>query len=97
MVTSNPEILNGTPVFRGTRVPVHVVAQAVESGMPVAEILEHYPSLTEEQVKLSTEYARAHPRRGRPPVQPWSEKDVVKRTGRRIGSATKAAAAGLAN
>ena len=54
MVVSSPEILGGVPVFRGTRVLVHIIADMVTSGVPVSEILVHYPTLTEEQVRLST-------------------------------------------
>lgn len=93
MVISNPEILGGTPVFRGTRVPVHLIASMVEAGVPVPEILESYPTITKEQVELSTVYAKAYPKLGRPPVQPWGEKDVVKRTRRRVTPSAKAYAA----
>jgi uncharacterized protein (DUF433 family) len=71
MVQSDPDIMAGEPVFRGTRIPVHVIADMVEQGTPIAEILEGYPSLTGELVEYAGIYATTHPRRGRPPVQPW--------------------------
>lgn len=46
MIHSDPEILQGTPVFRGTRIPVHLIADVVAQGTPIREILEGYPSLT---------------------------------------------------
>jgi uncharacterized protein (DUF433 family) len=66
MVIEDPEILSGTPVVRGTRVPVHSVAALVDEGIPVEEILQAYPSLTQLQVELASIYARAVPQRGRP-------------------------------
>lgn len=69
-VVSSPEILGGTPVFVGTRVPVHDVAAAVAAGVPAAEILEDYPSLPPDALELAAIYAAAHPRRGRPPAAP---------------------------
>ena len=72
MVQSDPEIMAGTPVFRGTRVPVYLVADMIEQGTRIEEILEGYPSLTREMVEYAGIYATTHPRRGRPPIQPWS-------------------------
>jgi uncharacterized protein (DUF433 family) len=66
MVVSDPEILSGTPVIRGTRVPVYDVAASVSSGIPIDRILSAYPSLQREQVELATMYAEANPQRGRP-------------------------------
>ena len=62
----------GTPVFRGTRIPVYLIADMIEQGTPINEILEGYPSLTREMVEYAGIYATTHPDRGRPPVQPWS-------------------------
>lgn len=45
IVVSDPEILSGTPVIRGTRVPVYDVAASVTAGIPVERILSAYPSL----------------------------------------------------
>ncbi len=66
MVVEEPGILRGTPVIRGTRIPVHDVASLVDAGTPVQEILEIYPSLTPSQIGLASIYARANPQRGRP-------------------------------
>jgi uncharacterized protein (DUF433 family) len=66
MVVSDPEILGGTPVIRGTRVPVYNVAASVSSGIPIDRILSAYPSLQPEHVELATMYAEANPQRGRP-------------------------------
>jgi uncharacterized protein (DUF433 family) len=66
MVVEDPEILRGTPVIRGTRIPVHDVASLVDAGTPVQEIREIYPSLTPSKIGLASIYAKAKPQRGRP-------------------------------
>jgi uncharacterized protein (DUF433 family) len=69
MVVEDPEILGGTPVIRGTRVPVHTVAAQLDAGTSIERILKSYPSLTKAQVELSSVYAKAVPQRGRPKRQ----------------------------
>ena len=66
MVIEDPEILSGTPVIRGTRVPVYDIAAAVDTGTPKERILKSYPSLKDWQVELASVYAKAVPPRGRP-------------------------------
>lgn len=68
LVTSDPEILGGTPVIRGTRIPVHDVAASSSAGIPDARLLEAYPALDAEKIELATIYAEANPMRGRPPA-----------------------------
>lgn len=43
MVVSDPEIMRGTPVFKGTRVPVELVVEMTALGATVEEILAGYP------------------------------------------------------
>ena len=66
MVIEDPEILSGTPIIKGTRIPVYDIAASLDSGTPVERILKSYPSLKEWQVELASLYARAVPPRGRP-------------------------------
>jgi len=66
MVVEDPEILSGTPVIKGTRVPVYDIAAAVDAGTPKERILKSYPSLKDWQVELASVYAKAVPPRGRP-------------------------------
>ena len=66
IVVEDPEILSGTPVIRGTRIPVHDVASLVDAGTALQELLEIYPALTQSQFKLASIYAKANPQRGRP-------------------------------
>jgi uncharacterized protein (DUF433 family) len=83
IVVMNPEILSGTPVIRGTRVPVYDVAASVASGIPMERILSAYPSLKRKQVELATLYVDANPQRGRPRQNtslPSNAKVITKRT-----------------
>ncbi len=65
-VIEDPEILRGTPVIRGTRIPVYDVASLVNAGTPLEELREIYPKLTPSQIELASVYAKATPQRGRP-------------------------------
>lgn len=66
MVVSDPNVLGGAPVVRGTRVPVHDVAASMAAGVPMGRILAAYPSLDAGKIELATIYAEANPIRGRP-------------------------------
>jgi uncharacterized protein (DUF433 family) len=66
LVVEDPQILSGTPVIRGTRVPVYDVAASAASGLSIAEIKEDYPSLSEDKIELAILYAKSTPPRGRP-------------------------------
>jgi uncharacterized protein (DUF433 family) len=66
MVMEDPEILSGTPVIKGTRIPVYDIAASSDSGTSVEQILKSYPSLKEWQIGLASLYAKAVPPRGRP-------------------------------
>jgi uncharacterized protein (DUF433 family) len=74
MVVRDPEIMRGTPVFKGTRIPVDLVADMLAQGASVKEILEGYPALTREKIAIAPLYVRAFPRRGRPSRRPWRDK-----------------------
>jgi uncharacterized protein (DUF433 family) len=66
MVTEDEAVMHGLPCIRDTRILVHDVAASVRAGLPMSEVLEAYPDLTEREVQLAELYARAHPPRGRP-------------------------------
>jgi uncharacterized protein (DUF433 family) len=84
LVISDPEIMGGDPVFRGTRVPVHMIAELVTGGATQAELLEGYPRLTAEMIRLAPIYAAAYLVRGRPRNQPWRDQRPLHRTRRRL-------------
>ncbi len=46
---SDPDILGGTPVFTGTRVPIKTLFDYLEAGDSVDEFLDHFPSVRREQ------------------------------------------------
>jgi len=50
LITTDPEILGGTPVFRGTRVPVQTLFQYLESNYTLDEFLECFPTVSREAV-----------------------------------------------
>lgn len=70
MVARDPGILGGQPVFAGTRVLVHDVADMLAAGDTPAAIHAAYSQLPLNQIGLVADYALAYPRRGRPPVNP---------------------------
>jgi uncharacterized protein (DUF433 family) len=50
VVHIDPEILGGTPVFKGTRVPVETLFDYIQGGEPLSEFLEDFPTVTRELV-----------------------------------------------
>lgn len=59
LITSTPEILGGTPVFSGTRVPVQTLIEYLEGGQSIDEFLEGFPTVSREQVIAFLEEAKA--------------------------------------
>jgi uncharacterized protein (DUF433 family) len=86
MIVSDPDIMKGTPLFRGTRIPVHAIADMLAEGATVEEILEGYPTLTRGAVELAPVYAKAFPRNGRPPARPWARQRPRRVTQDRLAS-----------
>lgn len=66
LVTKDPKVLSGLPVFAGTRIPVHDVANSLAAGDSEEVLLSAYPRLTSELIRLAPIYAKAYPLRGRP-------------------------------
>lgn len=58
VVHSDPDILGGTPVFAGTRVPVRTLLDYLEAGDPLHEFLEDFPSVTHAQAVAALELAK---------------------------------------
>ena len=50
LISCNPEILGGTPVFAGTRVPLQNLVDCIEAGYSIDDFLEDFPSVTRGQV-----------------------------------------------
>ena len=49
LITRDPEIMSGTAVFRGTRVPVQTLFDYLAAGQPLEEFLDDFPTVKKEQ------------------------------------------------
>jgi len=58
VVHRDPEILGGTPVFVGTRVPVRILFDYLEAGDSLEVFLDQFPSVRREQAIAALELAR---------------------------------------
>ena len=58
VVHSYPEVLGGTPVFVGTRVPVKNLLDYLAAGDSLERFLDHFPSVTREQAVAALEIAK---------------------------------------
>ena len=57
-IHSDPEIMGGTPVFVGTRVPFQTLLDYLETGDPLSEFLEDFPTVSREQAVAALEQAK---------------------------------------
>jgi uncharacterized protein (DUF433 family) len=57
-VHSNPQILGGTPVFSGTRVPFRILFEYLETGDSLDVFLDEFPSVSRELAVAGLEQAR---------------------------------------
>jgi uncharacterized protein (DUF433 family) len=57
VIHSDPEILGGTPVFAGTRVPVQNLIDYLSAGDTLEDFLRSFPTVTREQAVRALEYA----------------------------------------
>jgi uncharacterized protein (DUF433 family) len=58
VVSRDPEVMGGAPVFSGTRVPVQTLLDYLEAGESIDEFLEGFPSVTRKQVIAFLEEAK---------------------------------------
>ena len=58
VIVSDPEILGGTPCFRGTRVPVESLIDYLEAGDTLDEFLDNFPSVTRKAAIAALEEAK---------------------------------------
>lgn len=59
LITANPEVLGGTPVFKGTRVPVKSLFEYLERDYSLEEFTECFPSVTKEMARRVLECSEA--------------------------------------
>ena len=58
-ITIDPDIVSGTPVFRGTRVPVEALINNLEAGLTLDAFLEDFPTVIREQALQVLEFSKA--------------------------------------
>jgi len=58
VIVRNPDILGGTPVFRGTRVPFQSLLDYLEGGQTLDEFLDDFPTVTREVAVHALEHAK---------------------------------------
>ncbi len=63
VIVKDPDILGGTPVFRGTRVPFQALLDYLEGGQTLAEFLDDFPTVTREVAIAALEAAKSTSRR----------------------------------
>ncbi len=60
-IVRNPDILSGTPVLAGTRLPAATVFTCVDRGMTIGQVIDAFPSINAVQAQAAIEYTKAHP------------------------------------
>jgi uncharacterized protein (DUF433 family) len=58
IIERSPGILGGTPVFKGTRVPIQALIDYLEAGQSLTEFLDDFPTVSREQVVAALEQAK---------------------------------------
>jgi len=56
-ITTDPKVLVGKPVIRGTRIPVYLILELLAAGTSREETLQNYPQLKNEDITAAIEYA----------------------------------------
>lgn len=56
-ITTQPGVLGGKPIIKGTRISVEFILELIASGGSVADIVRNYPFLTEEDVRQAVLFA----------------------------------------
>lgn len=65
-IVSNPDVMAGEPVFRGTRIPLQHVASLFRKSIPEKEIAEDFPALSSRDLAYARLFSRLGDRPGRP-------------------------------
>lgn len=58
-ITTNPEILGGKPIIKGTRISVELVLELISNGNSIEDILSGYPTITKEDILACVSYAKS--------------------------------------
>jgi uncharacterized protein (DUF433 family) len=58
VITRDPDVLGGTPVFRGTRVPFQALLDYLEGGQTLDEFLDDFPTVTRENAAYALDHIK---------------------------------------
>lgn len=58
IITSSPDVMGGTPVFSGTRVPVQTFIDYITGGESIDDFLDGFPTVTREQIVVFLQEAK---------------------------------------
>ena len=61
-ISTDPDIMGGTPVFNGTRIPVDTILAIKRAGTSAGEIQRHYPGISEELIEAAELYRATFPK-----------------------------------
>ena len=70
-ITSDEDVLGGTPVIAGTRLTVYAILGRLQDGDSVDDLVEDHPEIPREAFEAAEIYGKSHPLRGRPSGRPW--------------------------
>lgn len=56
-IETDPNVMLGKPVIRGTRIPVELILRKLSQGASEADLLDAYPRLTKEDIQAALAYA----------------------------------------
>jgi uncharacterized protein (DUF433 family) len=59
VIVKDPDILGGTPIFRGTRVPFQALLDYLEGGQSLGEFIDDFPTVTREAAISALELAKS--------------------------------------
>jgi len=59
IITIDPEIQGGSPVFRGTRVPIDILFDHLENGSTIEEFIDDFPSVTKEMAVAVLQFLKS--------------------------------------
>ena len=57
LIVIDPEIMDGLPTLKGTRLPIYVILEMIEDGYSFEDIQKEYPFLTRDQIRAAIHYA----------------------------------------
>ena len=56
-ISVDPKVMFGKPVIKGTRIPVELILRKIAQGMSEAQLVEHHPHLTVEDIRAAAAFA----------------------------------------